>query len=316
MEIAIVKEIAAHGKEPRAILLPREVKRLAEEGHRVFVEKDLGVKIHIDDSEYESHGANLLANRRTLFRKDIVVKLKPPLPEEFRLLRNNLLFCMLHAEQYPQYIRMLARVKARAIAMELIKNNAEERLISCCDMAGEQGMIMAYHLAKKSPLDCQVLVLGYGSVATGALKVAFNLGANVKILRKSEYRYIRRFLRNQDIVVNAICWPKEKRGDKEYLITRDMLSLMNEGGIILDLSVDYPSPIETCRPTLIDRPAYEVDGITHIGIFGYPGLAPVSSAMRYSHQILPILLKIASVPLEGLPLYLKRALIDPQYYVY
>ena len=316
MEIAIVKEIAAHGKEIRPILLPHQVRRLVDEGHHVFVEKGLGTGVYIPDSEYESQGAKLTANRKELFRKDIVVKLKPPLPEEFRLLRQNLLFCMLHAEQNPQYVRMLARAKARAVAMELIRNGAGERLVTCCDIAGEQGMIMAYHLAKKSPAECDVLMLGYGSVAIGALKVALNLGAKVKILRKSEYRYIRHFLRNRDIVVNAICWPKEKRDDREYLITRDMLCLLNKGAIILDLSVDYPSPIETCHPTLIDRPTYVVDDITHISIFGYPGLAPISSAARYSHQVLPILLKIASVPLERLPLYLKRALIDPQYYTY
>ncbi|MFC1631691.1 hypothetical protein ACFL2I_03960 [Candidatus Omnitrophota bacterium] len=315
MEIAIVREIAAHGRETRAVLLPREVKRLADEGHHVFAEKKLGEKIHISDSEYESHGARVIANRRALFRKDIVVKLKPPLAEEFRLLRNNLLFCMLHAEQNQQYVKMLGRARARAVAMELITNSAGERLVTCCDISGEQGMLMAFHLAKKSPAECNVLVLGYGSVATGALRVALSLGAKVKILRKAEYRHIRRFIRNQDIVVNAISWPKEKRDDKEYLVTKDMLALMSKGAIILDLSVDYPSPIESCRPTLIDRPTYEVDGVTHIGIFGYPGLAPISSASRYSRQVLPLLLKLASTPLERLPLYLKKALIDPQYYI-
>jgi len=129
MEIAIVKEIAAHGKETRAILLPREVKRLADEGHHVFAEKGLGMKIYIPDSEYESHGANLIANRKTLFRKDIVVKLKPPLPQEFKLLHNNLLFSMLHAEQNPQYVRMLASAKARAIA-KTIKITTKIEIIS------------------------------------------------------------------------------------------------------------------------------------------------------------------------------------------
>ena len=45
MEIAIVKEIAAHGRETRPILLPREVKRQADEGHHIFVEKGLGAII-------------------------------------------------------------------------------------------------------------------------------------------------------------------------------------------------------------------------------------------------------------------------------
>jgi len=312
MDIAIVKEIAAGGKEIRPILLPREVKRLVDEGHRCFVEKGLGARIFIPDSEYESHGARVLTNRKELFRKPIVVKLKPPLPQEFKLLHKNILFCMMHAEQNPGYVQFLKRTDSVAIAMELIRNRAGERLITCCEMAGEQGMLMAFHLAKKSPADCNVLILGYGSIATGALKVSFSLGARVKILRKSGYRYIRHFLRHQDIVVNAVCWPREERDNKVYLITKDMLCLLNKGAIILDLSVDYPGPIQTCRPTLINKPSYIVEGITHIGIFGYPGLAPISSAARYSRQVFPILLKLASVSLDRLPLYLNKALIDPR----
>ena len=90
-----------------------------------------------------------------------------------------------------------------------------------------------------------------------------------------------------------------------------MLSLMNRGGIILDLSVDYPNPIETCHPTLLDKPLYVIDGITHISIFGYPGLAPISSARIYSRQVFPVLLKIANNHIGRLPKYLKNALIAP-----
>ena len=111
---------------------------------------------------------------------------------------------MLHAEQNPPYIKALKERKSKAIAMELIRNKAGERLVQCSDISGEQGMIMAFYLAEKSPSDCNVLVLGYGDVAAGALKIAFSLGANVKILRKGEYRHIKKILRNKDIVVNGI----------------------------------------------------------------------------------------------------------------
>lgn len=311
MKIGIAREVAAAGKERRAILLPREVRRLVDEGHNVFVEKSLGKKIYISDEEYRKAGARIISERKQIFNKDIVVKLKPPLPQEFKMLNNNLLFSMLHAEQNPQYVAALRKRNAKAIAMELITNLAGERLIKCSHMGGEQGMIMAFHLAKKIPTDCNVLVLGYGDIASGALKIAFNLGAKVKILRKKEYPHIRHFLRNKDIVVNGIKWPKEKRDNKIYLITRNMLSLLNKGGIILDLSVDYPNPIQSCYPTLLDRPTYEVDGIRHISIFGYPGLAPISSAKIYSRQVLPILLKIASNRIDRLPKYIKNALIIP-----
>jgi len=312
--IGIAKEIGGGALERRAILLPREVSKLAEAGHQVFVEKGLGKGIYINDSGYKQAGAEIVSERKDIFNKSIVVKLKPPLPQEFRLLKNNLLFSMFHAEQNPKYIKALRRNNIKAIAMEMIRNKGGERLIQCSGMSGEQGMIYAFYLAQKCPGDCDVLVLGYGAVATGALRVAFSLGARVKILRKQEYPYIKQFIKNKDIVVNGIQWPKEKRERKEYLITKDMFSLLNRGAVVLDLSVDYPNPIEPCRPSSLNEPVYEINGIKCISIYGYPGLVPVSSSQRYSRQVLPILLKIASTPLRELPGPIKNAVINPGKY--
>jgi len=312
MDIGIVKENGTKNLERRAILLPREVKKLIEAGNHVFVEKGLGNHIYVSDDKYREVGARIVATAKSVFNKEIVVKLKPPLPAEFKLLKNNILFSMLHAQQNPSYVRALKAQNAKAIAMELVQNSAGERLIQCSDMSGEQGMIAAFHLAEKSPSDCRVLVLGYGDVSSGALRVAFSLGARVKILRKNKYRYIKEVLRNTDIVVNGIQWPQEKRDKKEYLITRDMLSLINKGGVILDLSVDYPNPIECCRPSPHNSPVYTVDGIKCMSIYGYPRLVPVSSSNQYSKQVLPVLLKVASTPLAKLPKSIRKAIIDPE----
>ena len=313
MNIGIAKEMSAKGKEIRAILLPREIKRVVESGYKVVAEKSLGLRMGISDAEYREAGASITRDRSRVFTQDIVVKLKPPLSEEFRLMNNNILFSMLHAEQNPNFVEMMDKVNVKAIAMELIRNRAGERLVQCTDISGEQGMIMAFHLAKKSPADCKILVLGYGAVSSGALNIAMALGAKVKILRKSEYGYIKHFIRNVDILVNGLSWPKDKRDNREYLVTKSMLPLMSPHGIALDLSVDYPNPIESCHPTYINKPTYIVNGITHISIFGYPGLAPISSSARYSRQVLPLLLKIASVKkLSRLPYYIKKAIIDPE----
>lgn len=313
MNIGLPREIAARGREIRAVLLPREVKRVTEERHRVLAEKGLGVRMGIPDSEYREAGAVLTRDRAKVFTQDIVVKIKPPLPDEFKLMSDNILFSMLHAEQNPQFVRIMDNQNVKAIAMELVRSRSGERLVQCTDIAGEQGMIIAFHLAKKSPRDCRVLVLGYGAISSGALSVAYSLGAEVKVLRKSEFRHIKHFLRNIDILVNGLSWPKEKREAREYLVTRSMINIMSKHGVVLDLSVDYPSPVETCHPTLINKPTYMVNGITHISIFGYPGLAPISSSMRYSRQVVNLLLKIASVKkLSRLPNYIKKAIIDPE----
>ena len=96
MDIGIAKEVSAKGKEVRAILLPREVKRISEEGYRVFAEKCLGVRMGIADEEYRDAGAVVTRDRQKIFTKDIVVKLKPPLPEEFKMMRNKILLSLIH----------------------------------------------------------------------------------------------------------------------------------------------------------------------------------------------------------------------------
>jgi len=316
-KIGISKEISSKGKEKRVILLPQEVKKLVDSGHKVIAEKGLGLGIGIPDTEYREAGASITSDRRKVYHQDVVVKLKPPLSREFALLNHNLIFSMLHAEQNPTYVTMLKKTKSKAIAMELIRNSAGERLVQCTHMTGEQGMLMAYHLACKTPQDCKVLVLGYGAVSSGALEVAYSLGSKIKILRKSEFNHIRHFLRGTDILVNGIAWPKEERERKQYLLTRNDLKLLSQGAIMLDLSVDYPNPIETAHPSFINKPVYAVDGIRHISIFGYPGLVPYSSSKRYSKQVLALLLQIASTDdLENLPNSLKKAVVDPDKFFY
>lgn len=310
MNIGIAKEKAGLGKEVRVALLPSEVKKIVHEGHKVFVEKDAGSGVHATNEDYQKAGATIVKSPRTIFRKEMVIKIKPPLPQEFNMMHNNILFSMLHAEQNPQYLRKIRERKIKAIVMEEIKNSFGERLVECTEMTGHQGMLMAFHLSAKIPQECKVLVLGYGSVAKGAINAIGSLGAKLKILRKNEYKHIKHFLRNKDVIVNAIKWPKSLRNKKEYLITRDMLKLLHPEAIVLDLSVDYPNPIETCHPTQINKPCYFVDGILHISIYGYPGLAPISSSRRYSRQICHLVLEITEKGLDNAPRHIKKAIIS------
>ena len=47
MKIGIVKEQGLAGSDKRAILLPKEVRKIVKAGHKVFVEKGLGEGIFI-----------------------------------------------------------------------------------------------------------------------------------------------------------------------------------------------------------------------------------------------------------------------------
>jgi len=172
-------------------------------------------------------------------------------------------------------------------------------------------MLFALNESYKVPSECKVLVMGSGGVATGAIKTASQLGCDLKILSRDKLDQIEHYIKDVDVLVNGLSWPKEKRIEKEFLVTKDMLDLMSGGGIILDLAVDEPGPIETCRATDISNPFYIERGIKHICIYGYPGLAPLSSSKVYSIQVYELLLEIIKSLKHGdlntLPEHIKKA---------
>lgn len=318
MKISISKE--TNQGETRVIMLPDEVSKLVKQGHEVFIEKNAGAQIFIYDKSYENAGAKIIEDRKKLFgESDLIVKLKVPTEIEFNLLDNNLLFSMLHHEQNPLYIYYLGKNKCKAIEIESIFNDAKERLVDATDITGEVGVLYATRHLKKMPQESNVLMLGYGRVGSGAIKMCNKLDMNIKILRREEYSNIKHFLKNKDLLINAISWPEEERKKESYLVKKEMIDLMNPGAVILDLAVDFPNPIETCRPTSLNNPYYIERGKTHIGIYGYPGLVPISSSKKYSKQVFPIVLEIANNKgLENicergeLGKYISKAIINPE----
>ena len=83
--------------------------------------------------------------------------------------------------------------------------------------------------------------------------------ANIKTLYSSEFN-IRAELPTTDLVVGAVLIPGAKA---PHLITRDMLSTMEKGSVLVDVAIDQGGCFETSRPTTHSEPVYEVDGIIH-----------------------------------------------------
>ena len=221
---------------------------------------------------------------------------------------------MMHIEQQPRRIKLIMAQKIKVIAMEKVINEYDERLVDCTDITGEQAMLCGFNLALKSPRECGALVLGYGRVSSGAIKIANDLGAKVKILRKSEYKNIRYHLKGKDIIINGIVWPKYHRDKKDYVVTRKMLKLLNPGAVVVDISVDFPNPIETCRTTYPNDPWYEIDGVKHVCIYGYPASVPISSSQKYSKQLFPLVLDIAKNGIKKMSKPLQKALFNSRDY--
>ncbi len=318
MRIAIPKE--KFPLEERVMMTPATVQKLVTEGHTLFVETGAGEKVYISDEQYVESGAQMMSDARRMYENsDLIVKLKAPSTEEFTLLSKTILACMFHSEQNPERIYYAGLQNLTVIELENIRDTKNHRIINQTKITGKIGVYYALRHSKKMPEDMKALVLGYGNVSTGALEACHKLGIKTKILRKSEFKYVEEYITDTDLLINGISWPESARSQREYIVTRNHIQKSSPFLIVLDLSVDFPNPIETIKPTTYAQPYYIEEGRIHISLYGYPGLVPVTSTRLYSEQIYPILSLIAqNNGLRGignrgeLGAAIKKAILDPQ----
>ena len=77
------------------------------------------------------------------------------------------------------------------------------------------------------------------------------------------------------------------------LITKDMLSTMKRGSVIVDVAIDQGGCCETSRPTTHSNPTYVVDGVVHYCVTNMPGVVPRTSTFALNNATLPFILAIA-----------------------
>ncbi len=294
MKIAIPKE--TYPLEKRVMLTPSAVKGLTKVGHSLFVQSGAAKDINFPDEEYQTAGANIITEPKELYGlAEMIIKVKAPSPSEFSLMhKDTILFCMFHSEQNPAHIYYAGLQGLVVVEMERIRDAKNKRLIDQTDITGEVGVYYALRHLEKMPGDIKAVLMGYGRVASGAIKACDKLGMKTKILRRSEYKYIQQYLKDADLLINGIRWPVSHKNTKKYLVAREHIKNSNPGMVILDLAVDFPSPIETIKPTNYSQPYYIDENRIHISIYGYPGLVPVTSTALYSGQVLPLAQIIAS----------------------
>jgi alanine dehydrogenase len=68
---------------------------------------------------------------------------------------------------------------------------------------------------------------------------------------------------------------------------------MPKGSVIIDISIDQGGCAETSRPTTLDAPVYEVDGVIHYGVCNMPAQTPRTSTIALASATLPYIIKLA-----------------------
>ncbi len=326
MVIGVPREIKAD--ENRVALLPVGAEALVQSGHRVLVETGAGGASGALDEDYVAAGAEVVKKPEKIYGPaDMVVKVKEPLEEEYGLLRpGQVLFCYFHFAASRELTLAVQKSGIVAVAYETVQldNGALPLLIPMSEVAGRMAIqegakylespqggrgILLAGVPGVAPAD--VVILGGGIVGANAARISAGLGANVFVLdiNLQRLRYLEdvmppnvttlmsntynlnKLVTSADLVIGAVLIPGAKAPN---LVTRQMISEMKEGAVIVDVSVDQGGCVETCRPTTHTDPTFVVDGVSHYCVANIPGAVPRTSTFALTNATLSYILELAN----------------------
>ena len=94
--------------------------------HTVLIQKDAGIGAGFLNSDYELSGAKIVNSAEDIFNdSEMIVKVKEPVPEEYKFLRNDLtLFAYLHLAGDPENAKKLIDTGVTGIAYETVTSEA------------------------------------------------------------------------------------------------------------------------------------------------------------------------------------------------
>ena len=326
MKIGLPREVKDN--EYRVGLVPAGVYVLTGDGHQVLVERGAGEGSGFADPEYVAAGAQLLDTADDVWETaELIVKVKEPVAEEFsRMQKGQIIFGYFHLAPLPELTSVLVDRKVRAVAYETITDERGHLplLTPMSEIAGRMATLVgAYYLQKPKGgrgvllagvpgvRPALVVVVGAGTVGINATKMAMGRGAQVSVLDVDidKLRYIddlyfgrvetlmsntlhlAEALKRADLVIGGVLIPG---ANAPKLISREMVSSMKPGSVIVDVAVDQGGCCETTRPTTHSDPVYEVDGVLHYCVTNMPGAMPRTSTQALTNATLPYARKIAS----------------------
>lgn len=325
MIIGVPKEIK--DSEYRVGLAPAGVKAVHDQGITVLVEHSAGEESGITDQEYITAGAKIVkAASEVWARAQMIVKVKEPVAAEYGLMREGqIVFSYLHLAPDAALTRAMLQSKLTGIAFETITDakGSFPLLIPMSEIAGRMAIQVGAACLERPrggrgvllagvpgvPAG-KVVIIGGGTVGKNAAQMAVGLGAQVTILDNdlrqlrtlddmlfgrirtlfSTACNIRSAIEDADLIIGAVLIPG---GSAPKLISHDMLSSMQKGAVIVDVSADQGGCVETSHPTTHSNPTFSVNGVLHYCVTNMPGVVPRTSTFSLTSATLPYVLRLA-----------------------
>lgn len=326
MIVGVPKEIKNH--EYRVGMTPSSVRELTSRGHQVLVQKNAGAEIGLSDEQYLAVGAELVDTAKEIFeRAEMIVKVKEPQPVECAMLRpGQILYTYLHLAPDPEQTAALVKSGAICIAYETITgaNGGLPLLAPMSEVAGRMAIQAgAAHLEKSKGgmglllggvpgvAPAHIVIIGAGVVGTNAMQMAVGTGARVTVLDKSVDRLrqldlvygnristvysnaqaIDEAVLSADLVIGGVLVPGAAA---PKLVSRDLISRMKKGAVVVDVAIDQGGCFETSHATTHAEPTYVVDGVIHYCVANMPGAVARTSTFALNNATVGHAVALAS----------------------
>ncbi|ABD53375.1 alanine dehydrogenase [Jannaschia sp. CCS1] len=314
-------------QEFRVGITPAAAREAVVHGHRVTMQAGAGTGAGFTDEDYTAAGAEIAATAKDVFAAaQMIVKVKEPQAVERAMLRKGqILFTYLHLAPDPDQTADLLQSGVTAIAYETVtdRTGGLPLLAPMSEVAGRLApQVGSWALQKANGGGgvlmggvpgvgpAEVVVIGGGVVGTQAARVAAGMGADVTILDRSlpRLRYLddayrgafktryasadatAQLITTADMVIGAVLIPGAAA---PKLVTKDQLSTMNPGAVIVDVAIDQGGCFETSKATTHQDPIYEVDGVVHYCVANMPGAVARTSTLALGNATMPFMLALA-----------------------
>ncbi|MDN5855652.1 MAG: alanine dehydrogenase [Actinomycetia bacterium] len=326
MKVGVPKEVK--NNEFRVALTPSGVHELVRSGHEVYVEEQAGVGSSIPDDDFAAAGATILdAPDKVWEAGDLILKVKEPVTSEHGRMRpDQVLFTYLHLAASAECTDALLERRVTGIAYETVQtpSGALPLLAPMSEVAGRLApQAGAYHLMRQGGgrgvlmggvsgvYAAKVVVLGAGVSGMNAAAISLGMQAevllldlNVDKLRAADSIYqghlqtvasntyeIERAVLDADLVIGAVLVPGAKA---PTLISNELVSRMNPGSLLVDISIDQGGCFEDSRPTTHDDPTYRVHDSVFYCVANMPGAVPNTSTYALTNVTLPYTMALAN----------------------
>lgn len=325
--IGIPKETSF--QENRIALTPLSVGLLVQNGHEVVIEAGSGLSANFKDNHYSEQGAQIVYDKKEVYKADLIIKIAPPTDEEVEMMKmGQVLFSALQmSTMKADFLKALMKKNITALSFEYLRDegNILSVVRAMSEIVGATSVLIAAEYLSNvfegkglmlggitGVPPTEIVILGAGTVGEYAARTAIALGAEVKVFDSSVYR-LRRLQNNigsrvftsviQPVVLQkAICSCdvaigaiRANHGRSPCIVSEETVSNMKPNSVIIDVSIDQGGCFETSTVTNHTVPTFRKYDVIHYCVPNIASRVSRTATYALTNIFTPIILDIGEM---------------------